>query len=255
MDRADHPESRIQRQMVATLDWQSELSGMHNTLRLSLSRIRIASARFSQGKWQARQIANPNYFDDPHPYRLTPIGALTLELWSMVDGIVFDNFLLTSEQSVAKKYADRLWSPKFVLEEKAAPPSPSSPTTASTTTASTPSASLVDKITNATKERPWLWAVYALAGLLPLALIGVCCSSDDSTKDTSADKAKLTKKIDGDDDDEIEEIEIDEDEEEEEEEEAPPVPKKPRGKGALETEKKSSPVSASSKAHRRARKE
>ena len=227
---------------------------MYNTRR---SQTRRASIPLIQGIWKPRQIANPNYFDDPHPYRLTPIGALTLELWSMVDGIVFDNFLLTSDQSTAKKYADRLWSPKFALEEKATPPSPSSPTTASTPTSTESSESLIEKLTNAAKVQPWLWAVYALAGLLPLVLIGFCWSSDDSKKNNIDEaKQKTAKKTDSDhdDDDQVEQTEIDNEEEEEEEEPAPVV-KTSRGKSTLETVEKPSSVSPSTRSRRRTRKE
>jgi calnexin len=125
----------------------------------------------------------------------------------MVDGVVFDNFLLTSDQSIAKQYADQIWYPKSVLEGKAI---------------SSASESVVDAIVNATKDRPWLWAVYLVAILLPLVIIFVFCWSRKSTKKTKT--VGLKKKTDEsepdtneqqvltktDDDEETEEIEIDE---------------------------------------------
>lgn len=132
-----------------------------------------------QGIWEPRKIPNPDYFEDNHPYKLTPIGSLALELWSMVDGVVFDNFVITSDQSIAKQYADQIWYPKSVLETKAI---------------SSASESVIDAIVNATKGRPWLWAVYLVAILLPLVILFVFCWSKKSTKVSQQDA--LRKKTD-----------------------------------------------------------
>ncbi|CAF4107368.1 unnamed protein product [Rotaria sp. Silwood2] len=159
-----------------------------------------------RGKWEPRKIPNPDYFEETHPYKLTPIGGLALELWSMVDGVVFDNFLITSDQSIAKQYGDQIWYSKSVLEGKAI---------------SAASESVIDAIVKATKDRPWLWAVYLVAILLPLIILVVFCWS---RKPTSKAKDGLKKKTDevepdsneqqlltsADNDEETEEIEIDE---------------------------------------------
>lgn len=125
----------------------------------------------------------------------------------MVDGVVFDNFVITSDQSIAKQYADQIWYPKSVLESKAI---------------SSASESVVDAVVRATKERPWLWAVYLVAILLPLILLFVfCCGkksktpkadalrkkTDQSEPDT-AEQQVSTRNDDEDDDEEPEEIEI-----------------------------------------------
>ncbi|CAF3614176.1 unnamed protein product [Rotaria socialis] len=159
-----------------------------------------------RGKWEPRKIPNPEYFEETHPYKLTPIGNLALELWSMVDSIVFDNFLITSDQSIAKQYADQIWYPKSVLEGQAI---------------SAASESVIDAIVKATKDRPWLWAVYLIAILLPIVILVVFCWSRKSSAVKSTDGIK--KKTDeaepdsteqqlssGENDEETEEIEIDE---------------------------------------------
>ncbi|CAF0935013.1 unnamed protein product [Rotaria sordida] len=160
-----------------------------------------------RGKWEPRKIPNPDYFEETHPYKLTPIGSLALELWSMVDGVVFDNFLLTSDQSIAKQYADQLWYPKSILEGKAI---------------SSASDSVIDAIVRATKERPWLWAVYLVAILLPIILLFVFCWSKKSTKKLTDGSKKKKDEVEqdsneqqqlltsADNDEETEEIEIDE---------------------------------------------
>lgn len=158
-----------------------------------------------QGKWEPRKIPNPDYFDEPHPYKLTPIGSIALELWSMVDNVVFDNFIITSDQSVAKQYADQIWYPKSVLEGKAI---------------SAASESVIDAIVKATKDRPWLWAVYLIAIILPLVILFVFCWSKKPTKKSSDASRKKTDEPDqdstgqqlssGENDEEVEEIEINE---------------------------------------------
>ena len=170
----------------------------------------LQSSSLLQGKWEPRKIPNPDYFEETHPYKLTPIGSLALELWSMVDGVVFDNFLITSDQSIAKQYADQIWYPKSILEGKAI---------------SSASESVIDAIVNATKDRPWLWAVYLVAILLPLIILIVFCWSKKSPKKSSDALKKKTDEIqpdtneqqtstktDEEDDEETEEIEINEQE-------------------------------------------
>lgn len=36
-----------------------------------------------KGEWKPRKIPNPNYFEDEHPARMDPIGALAVEVWTM----------------------------------------------------------------------------------------------------------------------------------------------------------------------------
>jgi len=123
----------------------------------------------------------------------------------MVDSVVFDNFLITSDQSIAKQYGDQIWYPKSVLEGKAI---------------SSASESVVDAIVRATKDRPWLWAVYLVAILLPLSILFVFCWSRKSTKKPTVDglrkktdevepdsnEQQVLTKPDDDDDEETEEI-------------------------------------------------
>jgi hypothetical protein len=48
-----------------------------------------------QGKWKPRKIPNPDYFHDPEPYKMTPIGGIGIELWSMSSEIYFDNMVIS----------------------------------------------------------------------------------------------------------------------------------------------------------------
>lgn len=175
----------------------------------------------------------------------------------MVDGVVFDNFLITSDQSIAKQYGDQIWYPKSVLEGQAI---------------SSASESVIDAIVNATKGRPWLWAVYLVAILLPIIILFVFCWSRKSGKKPT--DVGLRKKTDQSEADTNEQQVLSRTEDDEEEEEVEEIDeqqiktttKVPAGKDALENEEEDEPVeednnksssspSAGGKARRRLRKE
>ena len=140
-------------------------------------------------------------------------GAVGLELWSMSNDIYFDNFIITDNKDVADKWAEDTWAIKHEQEELTSP----SPVNL------TPrhiylnmrkfqlcgsliqkiklwktslkcllicsmqklsfQKSVVDAVADATKDRPWLWAVIILVVLLPLVLIiAYCCMPSSSSK-------------------------------------------------------------------------
>ncbi|CAF3374359.1 unnamed protein product [Rotaria sp. Silwood1] len=139
------------------------------------------------------------------------------------------------------------------------------------------SESVIDAIVKATKDRPWLWAVYLVAILLPLVILVVFCWSKKSAKKPTDGLKKKTDEVEpdsneqqlltsADNDEEVEEIEIDE-------QEVKPNVANVSGKDALENDdegqeeevnatetnedesNKNSSPSASNKARRRVRKE
>ena len=114
-----------------------------------------------KGIWEPRKITNPDFFEDLEPYKMTPINALGLELWSMSDEIVFDNFIITDDKVVASSYASQTWEIKSSQEK-----------------AVSGGRSVVDAILDATRDRPWLWAVFLVVVVLPIVLIiAYCCFS------------------------------------------------------------------------------
>ncbi|KAI9911844.1 hypothetical protein PsorP6_009544 [Peronosclerospora sorghi] len=72
-----------------------------------------------KGEWKPRKIPNPNYFEDKHPARMDPIGALAVEVWTMTDGITFDNFWLGNDLKKAQEFAELTWAPKHAAEMEA----------------------------------------------------------------------------------------------------------------------------------------
>jgi calnexin len=59
-----------------------------------------------KGVWAPAKIDNPGYFKDEAPHAMAPIGGIGIELWTMQDGALFDNILITSDAEVAKKAAE-----------------------------------------------------------------------------------------------------------------------------------------------------
>ncbi|KAK3099609.1 hypothetical protein FSP39_007002 [Pinctada imbricata] len=121
-----------------------------------------------KGVWKPRRIANPDFFEDLDPYRMTPIDALGLELWSMNDDIVFDNFLITDDRSVAELWASETFEIKSTAEKAEE---------------YAKGRSVIDAIKDATKDKPWLWAVILVVVVLPIVLIiAYCCMSGKSER-------------------------------------------------------------------------
>ena len=59
-----------------------------------------------KGKWKPGRIPNPDYYHDADPFaRMTAIGAVGIELWSMSSDIYFDNVLITDDMDVATGWA------------------------------------------------------------------------------------------------------------------------------------------------------
>ncbi|XP_059643083.1 calnexin homolog [Cornus florida] len=70
-----------------------------------------------KGVWRPQQIPNPNHFELDRP-DFEPIAAIGIEIWTMQDGILFDNILIASNEKVAKSYRETTWKPKFTVEEE-----------------------------------------------------------------------------------------------------------------------------------------
>ncbi|XP_063970480.1 calnexin-like [Lytechinus pictus] len=103
-----------------------------------------------QGEWKPKMIPNPDFFEDIEPFKMTPIGAAALELWSMSDNIMFDNFIITTDREVADQYA----ADSFSLKQREGVVASAE--------------SFVAGLIDAATERPWLWAVFALVIVIPL---------------------------------------------------------------------------------------
>ncbi|KAJ2551719.1 hypothetical protein EV175_003587, partial [Coemansia sp. RSA 1933] len=69
-----------------------------------------------KGEWKPRRISNPDYFEDLELYKLSPIGAVGFELWTMQSGISFNSIYVGSSESTAMQIAEDVWKPKHDSE-------------------------------------------------------------------------------------------------------------------------------------------
>ncbi|TPX31722.1 hypothetical protein SmJEL517_g04993 [Synchytrium microbalum] len=70
-----------------------------------------------KGEWKPRKIANKNYFEDLHPANFQKIGGIGFELWTMQDGISFDNIYVGSSIEDAAALAKESWDVKYKIEK------------------------------------------------------------------------------------------------------------------------------------------
>ncbi|OIW18231.1 hypothetical protein TanjilG_06315 [Lupinus angustifolius] len=70
-----------------------------------------------KGIWKPQEIPNPDYFELKKP-NFEPIAAIGIEIWTMQDGILFDNILIAKDDKVAASYRQTTWKPKFTVEKE-----------------------------------------------------------------------------------------------------------------------------------------
>ncbi|KAL5970025.1 Calnexin [Taenia solium] len=126
----------------------------------------ISNPKFD-GIWKPRKIPNPDYFEDKHPYRMTPIRALGLELWSMTAEIAFDNFYIGTSKRGADKFAAETW----VLKQKAEEQSRAD------------GRSVLNAAIEMASEKPWHVTAGIVGCLLILGLSFYCCCRSPAAKD------------------------------------------------------------------------
>ncbi|XP_068645614.1 calnexin homolog [Aristolochia californica] len=70
-----------------------------------------------KGIWKPRQIPNPEYFELDKP-DFEPIAAIGIEIWTMQDGILFDNILIAGDEKTAESVRVTAWKSKFEVEKE-----------------------------------------------------------------------------------------------------------------------------------------
>ena len=72
-----------------------------------------------KGPWEAKKIPNPDYFEDANPSKLTKISGVGIELWTMQNGIMFDNLYVGHSLEVAKTLSEETFKVKQEIEAEA----------------------------------------------------------------------------------------------------------------------------------------
>ncbi|KAJ9139115.1 Calreticulin family protein [Pleurostoma richardsiae] len=72
-----------------------------------------------KGPWFPRKIKNPDYFEDKTPANFEPMGAIGFEIWTMQNGILFDNIYIGHSVEDARKFAEETFFAKEPLEKLA----------------------------------------------------------------------------------------------------------------------------------------
>merc|ERR1712232_1497830 len=70
-----------------------------------------------KGIWSPRQIANPDFFEDQAPCVLPKIDSLGIDIWTMQGGILFDNFVISTDVKTAKSFVEETWRIRTGIEE------------------------------------------------------------------------------------------------------------------------------------------
>jgi len=135
-----------------------------------------------QGKWAARKIPNPDFFEDLTPFRMTPISAVGIELWSMSSDILFDNLIVTDDINVAMEFASRSFDlkKKHIAKE---------------------SDTFLSKIYSFMNENPIAWRIGLVLLIVPLAYSFYTFVRKGGKKENEKDPKK-TDEVQLDDDDE-----------------------------------------------------
>ncbi|XP_010154260.1 PREDICTED: calmegin [Eurypyga helias] len=130
-----------------------------------------------QGIWSPRKISNPDYFEDPHPFEMTTVSAIGLELWSMTSDIYFDNFIICSEKEVADRWAADGWGLKKLVASANEP-------------------GMFSQLVTAAEDHPWLWVLYILTLALPVGLgVLFCWPAKKTDEDTDFRKLDMLQPI------------------------------------------------------------
>ncbi|XP_055386055.1 calnexin isoform X2 [Condylostylus longicornis] len=131
-----------------------------------------------QGKWSPRKILNPDFYEDLEPFKLTPIAAVGIELWSMSSDILFDNILITDEISLADEYASKTFDLKKKYLDKA-------------------SKTWWGRLMRHMNYKPWWWALYFTYVAIPFGLYARFLRNAKKEEDEkiAAGRAKKTDEV------------------------------------------------------------
>merc|ERR1712149_29626 len=69
-----------------------------------------------KGVWEAKKIANPEYEDDDSVYKFQDFGFIGFDLWQVKGGTIFDNIIITDDETEADAFAKK-WKELSEIEK------------------------------------------------------------------------------------------------------------------------------------------
>jgi calnexin len=138
------------------------------------------------GVWSPKRIANPAYFelkDGETVYsHLQNIEAIGFELWSMSKDILFDNVVITQDLTSAASFASQGYVKKVENERKELGLDRFHP--------------WIEYFIELANERPYLWALYVVALVMPFVICAAICVRPKSSSRPPKDETSKKKKTD-----------------------------------------------------------
>lgn len=74
-----------------------------------------------KGPWLPRFIPNPDHYEEKTPHNLPSMIGVAIEIWTVQEGIAFDNILITHDEHCAEAFADATFRVKHKKEMKENP--------------------------------------------------------------------------------------------------------------------------------------
>jgi len=135
-----------------------------------------------KGEWKPQQIDNPDFFVEEHPSHFSAIGGIGIEIWTMSNGIAYDNLLVTHDETVAAEVAAKTWKLKSEREK--------------TKAKSGADDGLLSSLGAFYDESPVLVISMAVVSVLGIVFLvySLCCSSSPPPKIVRASDATAAKK-------------------------------------------------------------
>jgi len=73
------------------------------------------------GVWKPQQIDNPDFFVDEDPSVLPRVNSIGMDIWTMQGNMVFDNFVVSTDEQKAKDFAMQTFDIRKIIEDKQNP--------------------------------------------------------------------------------------------------------------------------------------
>ncbi|OCT85008.1 calreticulin [Xenopus laevis] len=116
------PESHTPNDWDSSMDGEWEPPMIQNPKYKGIWKPKIIDNPNFQGEWIHPEIDNPDYMPDPNIYRYYNIGIIGLDLWQVKSGTIFDNFLITNNETFAERIGNETWGitkdPEMKMKEK-----------------------------------------------------------------------------------------------------------------------------------------